>query len=178
MTYPIYTTDWVTRKTENWRRHVGHLSGQPNVTGLEIGIYEGRSTQFWLDEICTHQTSRLLACDQSLKLFASNQEWFERTYQERLRVWRKDQVRFLMDLPINSRFDFAYLDGSKDPRTVLISACELWPHMRPGGVVIFDDYLWQRAAIQPKRGIDAFLTLVDGEFELVESDWQIAIKRN
>jgi len=55
--------------------------------------------------------------------------------------------------------------------------------LRPGGVVIFDDYalvddlsegLMSRA---PGRALDAFMTILGGSATLVRRDWQLVLRK-
>jgi len=39
-------------------------------------------------------------------------------------------------------FDLAFIDGSHVARDVLTDALLLWPYIKPGGYMVFDDYEW------------------------------------
>ncbi|KAF5342667.1 hypothetical protein D9611_001289 [Ephemerocybe angulata] len=66
-------------------------------------------------------------------------------------------------------FDWVYVDGSHRSDDTFLDGEMAWRLTRKGGLVIFDDYLWevepQTSILHPKRGIDAFLALHFGEYE-------------
>src|SRR5262245_23785389 len=72
----------------------------------------------------------------------------------------------------------ASIDGSHRAADVYVDAMLTWPLMARGGLVIFDDYLWDNLegpSEIPKPGIDAFLATIDGQYRTVWNDYQIAI---
>ena len=63
-------------------------------------------------------------------------------------------------------FDFAYIDGSHQACDVLTDAVLTFRLLRPGGTLVFDDYLWSERLPggvdpirSPKIAIDAFTTI-------------------
>jgi hypothetical protein len=52
-------------------------------------------------------------------------------------------------------YDFIYIDGDHSPAGVLTDAVMAWGLLRKGGVMLFDDYEYDREPT--KIGIDAFL---------------------
>jgi hypothetical protein len=58
------------------------------------------------------------------------------------------------------RYDFIYVDGSHDADAVLTDACMCFGLLKPGGIMLFDDYLWPYATdalSRPKMSIDALV---------------------
>jgi hypothetical protein len=54
--------------------------------------------------------------------------------------------------------------------------------LAPGGVLIFDDYLWESEqglgpAHEPKMAIDAFLQIFEGKYRLLHKGAQVAIEK-
>jgi hypothetical protein len=52
--------------------------------------------------------------------------------------------------------------------------------LKHGGVMMFDDYLWDRVAgrlNQPKAGIDAFLDVYGDQLEVIVKEYQLGVKK-
>jgi predicted O-methyltransferase YrrM len=78
-------------------------------------------------------------------------------------------------------FDFIYGDGSHDPRDVCLDGILAWSLLKPGGVMIFDDYEWGGHLPPHKRpdvGINAFLAIHDKQFDTIRSSYALAIRRH
>jgi hypothetical protein len=82
-------------------------------------------------------------------------------------------------LPWNE-FDAAYLDGSHIAADVLEDAVLTWRLLKPGGVLIFDDYRWDlyRDSVRsPGPGIDAFLAGFAGQYDVLHKDYQVILRK-
>jgi predicted O-methyltransferase YrrM len=78
------------------------------------------------------------------------------------------------------RFDLVYIDGDHRRETVMLDAMLTWPMLRPGGILIWDDYiykpdapLWER----PTGAIDGFLVAHAGEYEELHRRKQIVVRK-
>ncbi len=73
------------------------------------------------------------------------------------------------------RFAFVYIDGCHEGANVLDDAVLSFWLLRPGGLLCFDDYLWQndRRGHLPREAIDAFLGLYDLQIEVLERGYQV-----
>jgi predicted O-methyltransferase YrrM len=76
---------------------------------------------------------------------------------------------------MQERFDFIYIDGSHQAPDVLFDAVVAFKLLRPGGLMIFDDYLWRDPSIEifdpfynPKIAIDAFANVYGREVNYLE----------
>ena len=59
-------------------------------------------------------------------------------------------------------FDFIYIDGSHQATDVLTDACMAFGMLKKGGVMLFDDYLWDDVdgvLHRPKIAVDAFVNI-------------------
>ena len=70
-------------------------------------------------------------------------------------------------------FDLIYIDGSHEAPDVLADAVLAFQLLRPGGVMIFDDYLWsmhrpgtQDVLLMPKPAIDAFMNIYQRKMQI------------
>lgn len=187
-----FTTDWTTNNTEIWRKHLNPLIHKPGVRGLEVGTWEGRSTAWLLENITTGTGATLMTIDRDHSRFEANREILIEKYGEgRLHVVTDDAFHALvhhlaMDLP---PFDFIYLDGPKDAGDLVDQAVLCWKSLKPGGVLIFDDYLWpgqgpplfenlpRHYSNPPRIGIDAFMQTHYLAFDLLHKGWQIIIRK-
>jgi len=187
-----FTFDWVSAQAAAWEADLAHLAGQPGVSALEVGCYEGRSTCWWLDHLLTHPTSRLTCVDGFAVPMASVLlRHFEPIFDANVaatgaanrvsKLVGPSQV-VLRTLPASS-FDFAYVDASHKVGDVLQDAVLTWGLLKPGGIAIFDDYglvddvapgLQARA---PARALDAFVSLLGETAEVLRRDWQLALRK-
>jgi predicted O-methyltransferase YrrM len=81
----------------------------------------------------------------------------------------------------NEFFDFAFIDGCHFAKYVLEDAVLSFKLLKMGGILIFDDYGWgihtQDDKIKPKCGIDCFLKAYEGHYNIIQSGWQIYLKK-
>jgi hypothetical protein len=82
--------------------------------------------------------------------------------------------------------DFVYVDGSHQAPDVLGDLVLGVRLLRPGGVMICDDYLWRRQGQvdanpvdTPKLAIDAFTSIFCREVEILEGlhNWQVGVRK-
>lgn len=192
---PSYTVDWTSAYTERWSDVLASLIGRPNLRALEIGAYEGRTTRWLLDHVLTHHTALLHVIDWfrgSPELAPINGlDLFRRFHAnvgdalDRVQVHcgrSEDVLREDFGLADFGSLDLAYVDGSHDAPDVLSDVVLVWPLLKPGAFLIFDDYGFRHTepdgrVIQPKPAIDAFLALYEGRYELVEHGWQVILRK-
>ena len=165
----IFTTDWVTNQESAWRELIGHLIDTP-ARGLEVGVFEGRSSQWWLKNILTHSESSLYAID----------PWIHKS-QDNMLTLKEDPLHgpkfkfdgrpgqvAMADLIARGQsgtFDFVYLDGGKEAHSVMEQSVLAWMLLKPGGIAIWDDYRWQwtedctspKPVHPPGIAVDAFI---------------------
>jgi len=67
------------------------------------------------------------------------------------------------------------VDGSHAPDVALTDACMAWGLLKQGGVMLFDDYQYPHEATG--KGIDAFLSAFEGQYDLVFSNYQLAVQK-
>jgi len=81
-------------------------------------------------------------------------------------------------------FDWVYIDGSHFSDDVLIDAVLALKLLRPGGLMIFDDYEWKphddmaNDVNLPMMGIDAFIkTHKDRHIDVMEMGYQVFLRK-
>lgn len=180
-----FTSDWHSRHLESWRRALAPYVGQPNLRYLEVGVFQGRSFFWVLEEVATHPTSRLTALDIDTKNISKNVALSGAA--ERIEMIEGRSQDALRNLPASS-YDIIYIDGSHRGDDVLIDAVLSWSLLKPGGTLIFDDYMWRvnptlmsrmtlPPELRPKEAIDTFLTLFRDQLEIVHRSFQVIVRR-
>jgi len=177
-----FTADWMSGAVEHWRQNLAKFAGRPGVRMLEIGSYEGRSAIWFLENILTHSDSRLLCVDpfsdrrQEMR-FDHNMKLCSAQARLEKRPGRSEAV-----LPQLQRasFDLIYVDGSHDAPFVLLDAMLSWELLKPGGILLFDDYEWEPQLPperRPKLAIDLFLESHAGRYDLLRKGYQVVIEK-
>lgn len=172
-----FTTDWMTRKAPRWNKFLQPLRDKA-VNVLEVGSFEGRSAVFILNYL---PLARLTCID----YFKGDLDWrFDANlapFQSRL-TKLKGSATVHVDELVRSRkeFDLIYLDAGKQRDWVLALSLLIWPLLKKDGILIWDDYEWgldRPPEQRPHDGIDAFLKIHEGDYELLWNRWQVFIRR-
>ena len=176
-TEPQFSVDWTTHKVDAWQSLLGHLAGTP-VRMLEIGVWEGRSSIHFCEQFLTHPDSRLVCLDPKPQpVFESNLK--AAGVRWRVEFHKSDSRKHLQQFT-DEQFDIAYIDGSHEAADVLRDGLNVLPLMKPGGLMIFDDYLHNDLPgrhIMPGVGIDCFLQVCAPHYvEEIARDWQITVR--
>lgn len=181
-----YTQDWFSDNEATWRAHFGSLAGRPGLRFLEIGSFEGRSA-CWIAEHLLSGEGSLLVCVDPLNGYPEQERNFDhnvgaspRTAHKVLKL-RGRSCEVLPFLPA-AGFDFIYIDGSHAAVDVVQDAAGAWKLLKPHGILVFDDYgntaLPVLSGLAVKPAVDAFLGLVDGQYDVLYKDWQVAIRKH
>lgn len=169
-----FTTDWFGRYASYWTSlfadHGWH-PGEPR-TVIEVGSYEGRSALWMLENLLQHPQSRLYCVDTFHDREDPDSYWhrFEANvlaspHSGKVTVAASASLPFLAGfVAAGSKADFVYVDGSHRAAEVLEDLVLAFHALRPGGIIICDDYL--KAAPpgdltlgSPKLAVDAFTTI-------------------
>lgn len=169
-----FTTEWFdSEKITTWSKLLKPYQKKKYVTYLEIGVWEGRSLLWMMDHILTDPTSRTVAVDmfspQIEQTFRQNLA--KSGHAHRVQLIRERSETALRRMTPNS-FDIIYIDGAHDVKTVLIDAINAWELLKPGGILIFDDYTMFKdrfpARLRPEAAIDTFLLGFADDLVLLE----------
>lgn len=177
-----FSKDWFTNNIPTWEETLGHLKGKPNIHYLEIGVYEGRSFIWMLENILTHPTAKATCIDifspgQFQKKFLSNLKIGG--FLEKVTIIKGRSQIELRALPINS-IDIVYIDGSHTAKNVLIDAVYSCQLLKTSGIMIFDDYLWRLdlpVESRPKIAIDSFIAVFSDYIEVIHHGYQLILKK-
>lgn len=188
-----FTFDWFSGNIARWRELLGNLVGRPNLRFLEIGSFEGRVTVWLLENVLTHHGSTIDCVDSfggSPELDAMGVNWqaVEQRFHSNIRVMgsqakvrllkgRSQQILRRLE---SDSYDFVYVDRSHKAPDVLEDAVLAFALLKPGGMMIFDDYGWDAAPTElerPRLAIDCFLLLYQGKYQLVSQEYQVVIQK-
>lgn len=156
-----FSVNWTSVHEQRWLNNLGPLKGKPGAQGLEVGCFEGRSTIWFLEKVLTHPTSRMTCIDVFTgpieKRFDNNIE--VSGLGDRLLKLKGYSQEVLRTLPLEA-YDFIYIDGCHTMACALTDAVMSWYLLKPGGILIFDDYDWHMEdppAKRPKLALDIFM---------------------
>ena len=191
--------DWFTHNIPIWEPYINDLLSTLPVDraprALEVGSWEGRSAVYILTKICNTPDSLLVCIDHFdlLRTVAGRERHAKVVHNLTLtgspfRILEEFSIPGLMTI-LNEEaladqdggFDFVYIDGSHEADDTFLDAELAWRLTRPGGLIILDDYRWDREPASsmhhPARGIDAFITLHEGQFELLHKEYQVILRK-
>ena len=151
---------------------------------LELGSYEGRSAVWFLQNILTCPGSLLVCVDAFYGSLWDVELRFDHNIRvngvaDRVTKVKSSVTDYLPGVAPES-FDVIYLDASHEAKDVLLDAMLSWHRLKPGGIMVFDDYLWRTElpmTKRPKMAIDLFLESLAGRYDLRLKDYQVAIRR-
>ena len=206
-----YTNDWVSDKKELWEVWLQSFIGKP-CRCLEIGCYEGLATCWLLDHVLLHEDSRITTVDTfcgvgqrpvketTAMVSSTTRAMFEDNIytsgaEHKVNVVGSTSLEFyatniLADsIASDGKFDIIYIDGSHIASDVMLDAVSCWNLLKPGGIMIFDDYNWCTDGglildniNTPRPAIDAFLKFFKEHIEVVNTEplqhaKQVAIRK-
>jgi predicted O-methyltransferase YrrM len=196
---PQFSSDWFTNALVNFDYIKTYLIKEEKAINdiLEIGSHEGRSSCWMLENMLTDTGT--MTCidpfadrpvtafsydsipeDRSIEnLFRANTAEVKKPGQT-LEVVANMSFHALAQLIVNKRqYDFIYVDGSHNADDALADAVMCFGLLRPGGVMLFDDYLWEDGVSaylgRPKQSIDAFVNMFYHRLKLGLVNYQLAI---
>jgi hypothetical protein len=84
---------------------------------------------------------------------------------------------------IDIQADFIFIDGNHTAAFVLTDALMSWYTLKPGGIMVFDDYLWgapdtkNSSTTTPKLAVDSFISVFKDYLEVLFTGPRVAIKK-
>jgi predicted O-methyltransferase YrrM len=191
-----FTDDWFHWAPALWQSLVPLLPARRAF--LEIGSYEGRS-MVWMAEnmVATPPEDSAIFC---IDTWAGGEEHANRDmaavearFDHNVSVVEAKKLTHVVKAKGKSTeqlalklscyegyFDFAYIDGSHVACDVLTDACMAWPLLKPGGLLVLDDYLWgdpRDILHRPKLAIDAFMNVFAEKIDVVHIGYQVVVKK-
>lgn len=175
---------------------------------LEIGSYEGKSSVWFVENLLNNPLSTLTCIDpwqdyvqneDSINLYQKEHELsfhvgsnriFETFEKNILETGKKDQVFSIRDyshdalsflkVETSKKYDIIFIDGNHTAPFVLTDAVLSWYLLKTGGLMIFDDYMWEadkKETIRPQLSIDCFLRIFSDYIEVIWKESRVIIKK-
>ena len=118
---------------------------------IEVGTFTGYSA------ICVARAlpadGNLLCCDVSKEWTAiARRYWRKASVEDRITLKIAPALETLRALPIEPRFDFAFIDADKSNYRNYYE--EILSRARPGGLILIDNVLWSGEVLNPANQTD------------------------
>lgn len=177
------SNDYFSMHAFNFYKYINYLNG--NFDYLEIGTYEGNSAMFVAR---TFPNSRVFCVDNWNKTEEYGDQDFSLVEQnfdnnclslKNIVKIKKDSDNFFLENKVH--FDVIYIDGHHKDFQVLKDCRNAWKYLKPGGILICDDYIWnfyKNLKENPCYSINLFLKEIKNKKRILEvSKSQIFIKK-
>lgn len=177
-----YTADRFKGRISYWTSDLAEFKDRP-VRYLEIGVFEGRSLFWMIDNILTHPDSELYALDtfgwSYFRLYQHNLEISGA--EDRVKTLKGYAEQVMMGLERDS-FDLIFIDNGHHARSVYMQTGLAWQLLKEGGILIFDDYRlnddeWP-LDMRPEVAIDAFLTSFGEDLEIMRKGREVWVRKS
>lgn len=181
----------VTAQT-NFETYLLPLAGKNDLRLLQLGAFTGDAsvwlaqhvltgTNCWLIDVDTWEGSKeelheTMDFDEVFTLYKNKTA----TYGDKIKAFRSTTVSYLHGVRRDPSYDFIYVDADHTTVGVILDSELSWPQLKSGGIMAFDDYNWGNELplhLRPRPGIDLFLLRHEGEFELLEKNEQVWIRK-
>lgn len=193
-----FTSDWFSAVKPLWDE-LTDINKPTRI--LEIGCYEGRSTVYLIERCAPFGPLHLVcvdtwagSADLSPQMMDGVEERFGRNVvmamcrapnAAKLDKRKEPSLRALAALiGEGQQFDFISIDGSHTAPDVLSDAVMAFTLLRPGGIMVLDDYTWwmepmgqQDVLNLPKMAIDAFVNINFRKLMVIAAGRQLVLTR-
>jgi predicted O-methyltransferase YrrM len=161
-------------------------SKQNNI--LEIGCFEGLSSVFFADNFINNPKSSLICVDPFLTInnndhcqFLQNNEEMNFDFNisncknsDKITIHKITSDIFFENN--NQTYNFIYIDGCHEPDFIKRDMENSFNNLEKNGIMWMDDYRGGDG-IQIKNTMDKFLEKYNGQYELINNGYQLAIKK-
>ena len=167
--------------SKNFAKYLTGLEGN----ALQIGAYTGDAT-VWLSEntklnlvdVDTWRGSNEVA-HATIDFEAVWEYYKSRSHATYYRGTSDEFFRNLdCSLLYPQEYDFIYIDGSHETEQVLRDAVNAEQHLKSGGLLAFDDYLWGTGRNIPRPAIQAFIRCYELKFDVLEKGLQVWLRKH
>ena len=183
---------WNTNLQASYFRIFSEICTMPSNI-IEIGCFEGFGTLKLHQLLGSHTESKIVCIDPWDDVYVKNKTEFVDIDPIFVNQYEKfmNNTKSIIDKLIIKRgystdvlptlekgtFDFAYVDGDHSENQVYLDGKLLFPVMKHGGIILFDDYNWQHGNEITKNGIERFISEFNEQIDvLFRGPVQCAIK--
>lgn len=186
-----YTEDWFTQNIPKLQIFSAQFNNKPCKI-LEIGSFEGRSSNWFVENYCTHENSQLTCVDTFGGSWEHSSSQIENLYERFLKNTNKNssKIRIIKEssefalpkfLSDSEKFDFIYIDGNHTFNAVMCDIIYSHKLINKEGIIVFDDYMWNVNNSLPKDiphyAIKFFLNIHGDEYEIIDVNYQVVVKK-
>ena len=186
---PNFSQDWFSRSIPSWSHILTQLTKKtPTLRILEVGVFEGRSTCWLLENFCKTPESTIVAIDsfqggiehKNMELGGLQKQFKDNIASVGSPAKVDVRAGFSLDqlcrlVAENTEpFDFISVDASHQAADVLGDAVLSFQLLKRGGIIAFDDYIWspmrpgtENPLLLPKAAIDAFTTIYSQKLRII-----------
>jgi predicted O-methyltransferase YrrM len=188
-----FEKDWTNGRCEWWVEVLRSFVGVANVRALELGVFEGRSTRWFLDNVLTGENTHIDCVDPwelIYKVRTSIPPKRFRNYKTPVRVRKRFEENVMrLDLDRAKQFqmfsheffagsaetpvyDFVYVDGDHSYAGCLYDLRETFKRLKHHGIMIVDDTeLIEDVLKATKEFADGYDNAKRIYAELTEAQW-------
>jgi len=182
-----YTQDWFSYNIKYISRVIYKYNLEnKNLNILEIGSYEGLSTVFFLSLL---KNSKITCIDpfedfeenkdKDFNLIFENFLFNTKEFKNRVKLFKGTSDGFFKN-NTNEEYDLIYIDGNHFSENVLKDAKNSFNRLKKGGIIIFDDFLWnyyKDPNLNPIGGIKKFLSEHFFKVKIISISYQFIIMK-
>jgi predicted O-methyltransferase YrrM len=187
-----YSRDSFSGNIPKWDVLLNRFRGRTDLTFMEIGSYEGRSARWLLEQFPGAQlhcidTFEGAVTERHDDTSHTQLDWLRQRFMiniiehaHRVHVYAGLSQEVLRSMDSSPRFDFIYIDGSHAAPDVLEDGVLAWRMLKPGGIMIFDDYDWHHyedELLNPQPAVDAFVTVYANQLRVLDVGHQVCVER-
>tara|TARA_R100000008_G_scaffold84384_1_gene71641 strand:+ start:549 stop:1196 length:648 start_codon:yes stop_codon:yes gene_type:complete len=190
--------DWFSHHTGYWPEALKRFEGKDSLNFMELGVFEGRATTYLLDNYLKDSKGSKIVCIDTFKGtpgehdkedLSSLLDTFKRNvrgYEDKVQI-HVGKTKDILLLPEvrSEKYDLIYVDACHLAKEVLEDMVFSFGLLKPGGLMIIDDYLWpspndvynKHPAGIPYLGIESFLKCYVGRYNLLWQSYQVCIEK-
>jgi SAM-dependent methyltransferase len=194
-----YWSDWFSLHIPVWDNmfETHGLKGTHFLNFLEIGCFEGRATNYMLENVLTGKDCKIHVIDTfGGSLEETGMVWdsydFSKLYDTFVNNTSEHRDKVVIHRGLSSKllrtdfednfFDFVYVDGSHTAPDVLQDAVLSHPLLKIGGILMFDDYGWKDVnnpdpTNSPQMAVDFFYNIYRHKYRIIQEGYQIGLQK-
>jgi predicted O-methyltransferase YrrM len=189
MCYYKYTKTWFTHCELKYNL-INFLDKSKENKILEIGCYEGLSSVFFADNFIDNPKSSLTCVDPFLHIdnndhqtLLQNDEELNFDYNiskckntDRITIHKTTSDVFFENNEDGDTYNLIYIDGCHEPDYIQRDMENSFRFLEKDGIMWMDDYGGGNDG-SIKKTMDDFLVKYEGQYELIHTGYQLAIKK-
>jgi hypothetical protein len=190
-----WTRNWTRKVDRNLGDFAKGLKDQP-LQMIEIGVWEARSSLWFLKYLLCHPESHLTCIDPwdimflSRRKFPNTPEGRERSrniellakhnlsfYPKKVTIYKDTSTNVLCSGVFKEHsIDVVYVDGVHFAYEALLDLLLMWPIVKVGGYIYIDDYT-SRHCSPVIQAVDTFIDLMKGQLEIKFKNNQVLLQK-